>query len=146
LKELRLVTIRIRNIPVFDFVGTAEEGVAGPATEIDDQIGVIPYVMRDGLGGKTFGGETVVLEGLLGGIGDVAEREKAGAGRIDDVGGIAERDGFGHGAAASVADADEEDTEYLGEGHGGIVAWIFEAGIGRREEKRLKSQKLKVES
>jgi hypothetical protein len=26
----------------------------------------------------------------------------------------------------------------------GIVAWIFEAGIGRREEKGLKSQKLKV--
>lgn len=26
----------------------------------------------------------------------------------------------------------------------GIVAWNFGAGIGRREEKRLKSQKLKV--
>lgn len=132
--DLRLAAIRIGDIPIFDFFGTIEEGVTAPAAEIDDQVGVIPNVMRDGLGGKAFGGEAVVLEGLPGGIRDVAEREKAGAGRIDDVGGIAERDGFGHGAAAGVADADEEDPEYFGEGHVGIVAWNFEAG---REKKKM---------
>jgi len=115
-------------------MGMTEEGVAAPATEIDDQVGVIPRVAQDGLGGQAFGGVAVVLEGLLGGRRDVAEREKAGAGRIDDVGGFAECDGFGHGAAAGVADADEEDAEYFGVGHVGIVAWIFEVGLGSREE------------
>lgn len=144
--DLRLAAKRIRDIPVFDFLGMIEEGVATPASEIDDQVGVIPSVAQDGLGGKAFGGVAVVLKSLLGGERNVAKGEKAGAGGIDDVGGFAERDGFGHGAAAGVAEADEKDAEYFAVGHVGIVAWIFEAGIGRREEKRVKSQKLKVES
>ena len=109
-----------------------QEEVAAPATEIDDQVGIVPGVAQDGLGGKAFGGVAVVLQGLLGGRRDVAEGEKAGAGGIDDVGGIAESDGFGHGAAAGVADADEEDAECIRVGHAGIVAW----NIGQRREKK----------
>jgi hypothetical protein len=123
---------RIHDIPVFDFFGMIEERVAAPATEIDDQVGVIPGVAQEGLGGKAFGGVAIVLKSLLRGRRDVAEREKAGAGGIDDIGGFAESNGFGHGAAAGVADADEEDTEYFGVGHGGIVAW----NIGERREKK----------
>jgi hypothetical protein len=130
--DLRLAAERIRDIPVFDFFGMIEERVFAPATEIDDQVGVVPGVAQDGLGGKAFGGVAVVLKSLLSGRRDVAEREKTGAGGIDDVGGFAESDGFGHGAAAGVADADEEDAEYFGVGHAGIVAW----NIGERREKK----------
>jgi len=122
-----------------------EEWLATPASEIDDQVGVLPSVAQDRLGGKAFGGVAVVLKGLLGGERNVAKREKAGAGGIDDVRGFAERDGFGHGAAAGVADADEEDAEYFGVGHVGIVAWIFEVGIGRGErveESKVESQRV----
>lgn len=129
--DLRLAAIRIRDIPVFDFFGMIEEGGATPATEIDDQVGVIPSVAQDGLGGKAFEGVTVVLQGLLRGRRDVAEGEEAGAGGIDDVGGFAESDGFGHGAATGVADADEEDTECWGQGHVGIVARKRERALPR---------------
>jgi len=131
LVDLRFAAKRIRDIPVFDFFEMIEERVAAPATEIDDHVGVVPCVAQDGLGGKAFGGVAVVLKSLLSGRRDVAEREKAGAGGIDDVGGFAESNGFGHGAAAGVANANEEDAEYFGVGHGGIVT----RNIGERRER-----------
>jgi uncharacterized Rmd1/YagE family protein len=121
-----------------------QERVSAPATEIDDQVGVVPGVAQDGLGGKAFGGVAIVLKSLLRGRRDVAEREKAGAGGIDDVGGFAESDGFGHGAAAGVADANEEDAEYFGVGHGRIVAWNIEERRERETEKITQRRKEKA--
>jgi hypothetical protein len=135
---------RIRDIPVFDFFGMSEEGGGTSATKIDDQVGVVPGVAQEGLGGKAFGGVAVVLKSLLGGRRDVAEREKAGAGGIDDIGGFAESDRFGHGAAAGVADANEEDAEYFGVGHAGIVAWNIEERRERETEKITQRKKEKA--
>lgn len=138
--DLRRAAIRIGDIPVFDFIGLIEDRVAAPASEIDDQVGGLQNIARDGFGGESFGGIAVGLKDLQGCCRNVAEREKAGAGGIEDIGGIAAGDGFGDGAAAGVAEAEEEDAETFGSGHGGIVAWKIGREIGeeKAEEKRYR--------
>ena len=83
------------------------------AAEIDDQIGFVPGFIGNGLGRKAGGGVTVAHERFLGFVGDFAERIKAGAGGFQNIGGIVRSNGFGHGAAAGVAKADEEDTQFF---------------------------------
>ena len=139
--DFGLAANRIRDIPVLDFFGMIVEGVAALSAEIDDHVGVIPSVARDGLGGKAFKGVAVVLEGLLRGRRDIAKGEKACARGFDDVGGFAESDGFGHGAATGVADADEEDTECWGQGHIEIVARIFSDRVGRGSTRQKRKKK-----
>jgi hypothetical protein len=135
LVDLRCSAKGIGDIPVFDFFGMIEDGVAARASEIDDQVGVIPSVARDGFRRKGFGGVAVGMENVEGGGRDVAQREKAGAGGIENVGGIAAGDGFGDGAATGVAEAEEEDAETSGTGHGRIVARRIGEETERRREK-----------
>ena len=121
----------IGDVPILDFIGMIEDGVAALATKIDDQVGGIPNIARDGLGGKGFGGVAVGFEDMERVGRNVAEGEETGAGGIEDVGGIAARNGFGDGAATGVAETEEEDAEAIASGHARIVAFI-----SGREERR----------
>jgi len=105
--------VRIRDVPVFDLGGIVEGDVANAAAEVDDQIGFVPGLVGNGLGGKTDGGIAIVRECFLGFVGDFAERIEAGAGGFEDICGFALGNGFGHGAAAGVSNADEEDTKFF---------------------------------
>jgi hypothetical protein len=131
----------IGDIPVFDIVGIGKEGVGARAGEIDDQVGVIPSFARDGFRRKGFGGVAVGVESVEGGGRDVAQREKAGAGGIENVGGIAAGDGFGDGTAAGVTEAEEEDADFLWFGHVGILAWKVGREIGEEVEE-FKSERV----
>ena len=139
--EIGFAAIWIRDIPVFDLRGMIEEEVVGPATEIDDQVSRIPSVAQDGLGGKTFGGVAVGLQGFLRGARNVAERKEASTGRFDDVWGITAGDGFRHGAATSVTDTHKEDPDSLGEGHIGNCNVHF----GERRKRKALPQRLQSE-
>ena len=98
---------------IVDDLLDVEGDVADTAAEIDDQIGVVPGLGRNGLGGKTGGGITTAQERLLRGFGDFAEGIKASARGFENVGGFLEGDGFSHGAATGVAEADEQHAEFL---------------------------------
>ena len=128
--------IGICDAPVFDGRGkmSAPGGVENDVElarqrltgKVDDEVGVFHGVAAERLGRKAFDGIAVGEKSLLGGFGDVAEREETGAGRFNDVGGVTAGNGFGHGAATGVADADKEDAAFLGGQHRRIVEKKFQ--------------------
>jgi hypothetical protein len=114
--------IGIFNIPIFHIDAVCEKQVAELAGQIDDEVGVVHGFEADRLGREAIGRIPVGEKCLLCELNDASKGMEAGAGGFDEVRSVATGNGFCHGAAASVADADEEDTEFLRERHREIVA------------------------
>jgi len=114
--------IGIFNIPVFDIGEAREDPVAGFAGQVDDEVGVFQGFEAERFGGESFYGIAVGEKRFFREGRKAAKRVEARAGRFHEIRGVVTSDRLRHGATTGIADADEEDAEFIGWGHREIVA------------------------
>lgn len=105
--------IGIFDLPLLDLGKVAEDALGWETRHVDDEIGIVEEFAAKRLRRELVGGIAVGKKGLRGALHDVAEWIEARARGFDDVGSPLTRDGFCHGAATGIAEADEEDAEFV---------------------------------